>query len=420
MSGLMISGKFTMRSLRLFCAASVTLPILFSAAPSFAQSTTTNAPSQRPVGFVVPEWKSADGNIILRARGRAVHDFYIINREFEGGSINGEQKDDDLRALRFGVDGQLSPKIRVRADANLIQSQVNWADVYIGYVGPKHEVFVGQSRMASPVSSSSPDINFAMPEFSMVTFAFGQDVRNFNVMGRVKGRNWQVVSALTHGNVNAGDIFGDDVPRAAQVRATYALRNKDRDVLHVGMSLRARDVQSGPLLRYRARPVATNFGPRTIDSGAIANRDQTLALEGVYQRGSLLVMSEYQVLSADTARGNATLSGGYAEATYWLTGENRRYQVSNGTVGIVRPKKSIRAGGLGAVAVVGRVETLDMTDPLLGVQAERADAVAIGVSWTPVDYVLVRLTASQNWYSGPVPARNGEASVIMSRLQFSF
>jgi phosphate-selective porin OprO and OprP len=412
---------------RAFCASTLTACAALVGPSVHAQTAPTTYPypyptpaPTRPIGFVVPEWKSEDGNIIIRARGRAVHDFFRLERDFDGGTINGETQNDDLRALRFGIDGQLSPKIRIRADANLVQSQINWVDVYIGYVGLKREVFVGQSRLASPISSSSSDINFAMPEFAMATVAFGQDVRNFNVMGRVKGANWQVVGALTQGNLNAGDIFGDDALRAAQIRATYAARNKDRDVLHVGMSLRARDVQSGELLRYRSRPAEINFGPRTIDSGAIAKRDQTLALEAMYQKGSLLVMSEVQQVWADTAQGTASLGGGYVEATYWLTGENRRYSAGAGTVGIVRPKKSLRQGGPGAIALFASAEYLDLNDRVLGSRAGRAEAISAGVSWTPVDFIMLRIAGSQNWYSGPNPARNGEASVIMGRVQFSF
>jgi phosphate-selective porin OprO and OprP len=384
-----------------------------------AQSRTT-ASAPRPVGFVVPEYKSKDGQFIIRGRGRATHDFYNVSRNFDAGTINGDTENNDLRALRLGVDGQFTSKIKFRADANLTASQINWSDVYVGYTGSKYEAFIGQNYIAAPLEFSVPDINFPMPEASLVGSSFGQGQRNFGVLGRVKGADWQVIGGLYNGNINAGDIFGDDVLRYAQIRATYSPRHKERDVLHFGGSLRVRDAQAGPLLRYAVRPAATSFGPRTLDSGAIATGDTTVSLEGLFMRGSLLVTGEHQMLWADTARGTAAMNGTYLEVCYWLTGENRRYNVGSGNVGQVKPKKSIRLGGPGALALVGRLERLDQNDALLGTRAGRVDAATLGLAWTPVEFVMLRLAASENHYRGPNPARNGTARAVTARLQFAF
>lgn len=371
-------------------------------------------------GFVVPEWKSQSSQIIVRTRGRAQHDFYHVTRDFDAGTISGETNDDDLRALRLGVDGQFSPKVKFRADANLTASQVNWADVYVGYSGAEYELFVGQNYLAATFENASPDINFPMPENSLVNLAFGQGVRSFGVVGRVKSKDWQVVGGLYQGNINAGDIFGDDVLRYAQVRATYSPRHKDRDVIHLGGSVRVRDAQNGALLRYATRPAATNYGPRTLDSGSIGKSDTTLSLEGLLVKGSFMLSGEHELVLADTSLGTLAMNGTYLEGSWWYTGESRRYNVGTGAVGQVKPKKSIRAGGLGAIALVGRLEQLDQTDALLGARAGRVHSASIGVAWIPVDFVMLRVAASQNRYSGPVASRNGDAQVVMARAQFSF
>jgi phosphate-selective porin OprO and OprP len=404
---------------RMFVSALAALSVVSVASSAHAQ-TAPAASSTRPAGFVVPQWKSQDNQIIIRGRARFVHDFYSVSRDFDGGTINGDTKNDDLRALRIGIDGQLSPKIKIRADANLTASQVNWSDVYIGYSGDKYEAFIGQNYQAAPLELAVPDINFPLPENSLVNAAFGQNQRNFGVVGRVKRPNWQIVGGLYHGNLNAGDIFGDDVLRYAQVRGTYAFAKKERDAFHVGASLRVRDAQGGPLLRYGTRPAATNFGPRTLDTGAVASGDTTLSFETLYMKGSLLITAEHQMLWADTTRGVAALNGTYVEACYWLTGESRRYSVGSGTVGQVKPKKSILEGGPGAIAFVGRLERLDQTDVRLGTRAGQVEAASLGVAWTPIEFVMFRLAASHSHYSGPNPARNGDADVIMGRAQFAF
>lgn len=401
--------------------ALVATALCVAAAPqAMAQTTAAVSPRAATNGFTVPEWKGQSSQIIVRARGRAQHDFYHVTRDFDAGTINGETHDDDLRALRLGVDGQFSSKIKFRADANLTISQVNWADVYLGYSGTKYDVFVGQNYLAATFENASPDINFPLPENSLVNLAFGQNVRGFGVVGRVKSKDWQVVGGLYQGNVNAGDIFGDDVLRYAQIRATYSPRHKERDVIHFGGSARMRDAQDGPLLRYATRPAATNFGPRTLDSGSVGKSDTTFSLEGLYVQGSFMISGEHELVHADTALGIVSMNGTYVEGCWWLTGESRRYNVGTGTVGQVKPKKSMRAGGLGAIALVGRLEQLDQTDALLGARAGRVQSASVGVSWMPVDFVMLRLAASQNRYSGPLASRNGDAQVVMGRAQFSF
>jgi phosphate-selective porin OprO and OprP len=378
------------------------------------------AQTAKPTGFTVPEWKSKSGDVIVRARVRALHDFYSIERDFDAGSINGTTENNDTRAIRMGIDGQFSKTVKFRADANLVNGDVNWADVYLGYTNDKVEFFVGQHRLSTALETASSATIAPLPEPSLITITNGQNLRNFGAIARVKGENWQVVGGLYTGNLNAGDIFGDDVIRYGQVRGTYALRAKERDVFQIGASVRVRDAQGGPLLRYSTRPAATNFGARTLDSGAVARDDITVSLEAALVKGSLIVTAEHQITQADTLTGTASLNGSYVEGAWYLTGESRRYSVSSASFGGIRPKKSVRAGGPGAIGLVARLERLDQSDSAFGTRAGSVGAISVGAVWHPVDYVMFRLAAAHSDYSGPVAARNGTANVIMARAQFSF
>jgi phosphate-selective porin OprO and OprP len=377
--------------------------------------------SPPPLAIKVPEWKSADGKAIVRLRARAVHDFYSLDVDLGGASSDVTYDGDGLRALRVGLDGQFSPKIRFRADANLTDSKINWVDMYLGYVGTKYEFYAGQHRQSTTFETAGPDVNYSLTETALVNTAFGQPARSFGIAARVKGQNWQTIAGLYSGNINDGDVFGEDALQYAQVRATYALRNKDRDVLHLGGSLRLRDTKQGTRLRYNARAASINFGPRLLDTGAIATQDSTISLEGLLIRGPLIVVGEYQFLQADTPNfGYVALKGGYLEGSWWLTGESRRYQAATGTVGQVKPKRALGAGGYGALAVVGRVEHLDLSDNALGTGAGTLDALSLGLSWIPIEFVMFRLTASENHVDRPLATQSGNARLIMARAQIAF
>jgi phosphate-selective porin OprO and OprP len=399
---------------------------LFCLALSVTQQASAQSAPNRPSApatvswLKVPEWKSSDGKAIVRLRGRLIHDVYSIDTDLGGTANDVDISTDGLRAARFGIDGQYTPKIRFRADANLTDSQINWVDVYIGYTGIKYEAYFGQQRLATTFETLGPDVNFPAPETALVNTAFGQSARNLGVVGRVKGAKWQVVGGAYSGNLNAGDVFAEDAQQSVVMRGTYAVRNRDRDVVHVGASLRYRDARQGTLLRYSVRPASTNFGPRTLDSGALAGHDTTFSLEGLAITGPLMFVAEHQIVQADTPRGKATLSGSYLEGAWWLTGENRRYVVGTGSVSQIRPKRSVQAGGLGAFGLVARLEQLDLTDKALGSRAGSQESLSLGAAWLPDEFIMFRVTASQNWIDRPLPTQSGKSRVIMARAQFSF
>jgi phosphate-selective porin OprO and OprP len=387
-----------------------------------AQPATVAPPlSSGPIAtIIVPEWKSKDGRIIVRLRARAQHDFFNVETNLTGTSNDVENNGDALRGLRVGLDGQFSPKLRFRADANLIDSEFNWVDAYLGFIGTKYELYAGQHRQSTTIETVGPDVSYALPETSLINTSFGQGLRSFGFAARIKGANWQTIGGIYSGNMNAGDMFGDDALQYAQVRSSYAFRNKDRDVVHVGASLRLRDARAGALLRYSARAAATNFGPKVIDSSAIASTDTTLSVEGLLIRGSLMVMGEYQTTQAQINGRNANLHGGYLESTWWLTGESRRYQASTGTVGQVKPKHPLGTSGLGALALVTRIEQLDQSDRLLGSRSGRVDAFTLGLSWIPIEYVMFRLATSRTNIDRPSVAQSGYVQATMARAQIAF
>jgi phosphate-selective porin OprO/OprP len=74
------------------------------------------------------------------------------------------------------------------------------------------------------------------------------------------------------------------------------------------------------------------------------------------------------------ARRNARFDGWYAQASYVLTGERRRYSRSSGTFQGVRPRRK-----WGAVEVAVRYSTLDLDDG--SVSGGEASDWTVGLNW---------------------------------------
>jgi phosphate-selective porin OprO/OprP len=139
--------------------------------------------------------------------------------------------------------------------------------------------------------------------------------------------------------------------------------------------------------------------PTTIVStGALANVSgaQVYSIEAAGTYGPLFFQGEYYWYNVErnantglppVGAPNLKFDGGYAQASYVLTGENRKYNSASASYGGIAPTNpfSLTAGGWGAWEIAGRVSRIDLNDQL---------AVANGVAGG----VQTVYTAGLNWY----------------------
>ena len=133
-----------------------------------------------------------------------------------------------------------------------------------------------------------------------------------------------------------------------------------------------------------------------ISTGALANVSgaQVYSVEAAGTYGPLFLQGEY--FWFDVQRGAATglapfgapnvkFQGGYAEATYVLTGESRAYNPGAASYGGVVPKNPFSLdGGWGAWEIAGRYSTIDLNDRLgttTGVAGGRQTVYTVALNW---------------------------------------
>jgi phosphate-selective porin OprO/OprP len=134
-----------------------------------------------------------------------------------------------------------------------------------------------------------------------------------------------------------------------------------------------------------------------ISTGAIANVSgaQVYSVEAAATYGPLFFQGEYFWFNVD--RNAATglppfgapslkFEGGYAEASFILTGETRKYNpAAAGYLGVVPEHPfSLAGGGWGAWEIAGRVSTIDLNDQLAtatGIAGGRQTIYTAGLNW---------------------------------------
>ncbi len=133
-----------------------------------------------------------------------------------------------------------------------------------------------------------------------------------------------------------------------------------------------------------------------ISTGALANASaaQVYSLEAAAAYGSLLLQGEYFWFNVErnAATGlppigapNLNFQGGYAQASYVLTGESHPYNASSASYGGIVPKNPFSLdGGWGAWEIAGRYSTIDLNDRLgsaIGVAGGQQTVYTLALNW---------------------------------------
>ena len=134
-----------------------------------------------------------------------------------------------------------------------------------------------------------------------------------------------------------------------------------------------------------------------VTTGALANVSsaQVYSAEAAGTYGPLYFQGEYFWFNVERnavtglppiGAPNLHFQGGYAEASYVLTGESHPYNSASASYGGIAPKDpfSLSSGGWGAWEIAGRFSTIDLNDQLAsanGVAGGRQNIYTLGLNW---------------------------------------
>jgi len=183
---------------------------------------------------------------------------------------------------------------------------------------------------------------------------------------------------------NASQNYGNAIGRLTWLALDH--RNPDHPAanryLHVGVSANYQ-YSGNSTVRYQSRP-ESYIAPYVIDTGDIdASGATTVAVEAAWVNGPWSVQGELIHSSVHVNDGSHLDFGGfYAEASWYLTGESRRYDPVAGDFMRLVPRHDFtfgEGGGWGALELACRFSHTDLTDG--SVQGGRLDLLMTGVNW---------------------------------------
>ena len=343
------------------------------------------------------------------------------------GSLTGFDSGVQLRRARFTARGasQLGVPFRYRVDLGYEPGRFTVTQAYVEVPGVHYLGNVRFGQFTPPIGlqtiTSSWDIGFMEPAAPLQALAPssqpGVQAGDTFLDRRATWALGLFAGVTTDGEYGSGvKDFGTLVGRATWLAIDQPERpgtNGNR-FLHFGLSGSVQYSGSGEL-QYRSRP-ESYIAPHVIDTGTLqASRAGTVAGELLWVDGPFSAQAEIirSGVNAETA-GNLVFYGGYAMASWYLSGESRPYDRGDGTPGRLIPHRNFAfgpEGGWGAFEAGARLSYTDLSDG--SVQGGRLTMFMTTLNW----YLRPQLKCMFEVGSGRISGTASSGNLLLAQLR---
>ncbi len=339
-----------------------------------------------------PEFSSTDGKFKMKIRGRIFTDYGNISaKDAAGNTIAGEKVDaTEFRTARLGVEGVVFRTVKYKFEVDLKGGGSEIKDAYLQWGMKPLSLKFGQFKTPNSLEEQTSSRYITFMERGAFTDAFSL-ARQIGVAVGYAADDVSFTAGLFQGDFSNGDSQQD---RTYAARVTFGPKLSDGDVqLHVGVSIRYRELSDGEGARYRQRPHSHLANNRYISADFTgtnigdAESDTFYGFEAAGIMGPISLQGEYAILSVNRidTNNNVSLSGGYISASYFITGESRGYK--KGVMGRAKVKSPVNEGGMGAWQLAVRYDTIELNDMDEAILGGKQNTFLFGVNWHLNNYV---------------------------------
>lgn len=317
------------------------------------------------------EVTTTDGEFSLQLGGRILADMAVYDED-----RNALGNGSELRDLRFDLEGRLYADFIYEFSVDFSDGDADVKDAWFAY-DANYPWRYSVGHFKEP---------FSLEEMTSKRYLTFMERALPNVFA--PGRSMGVGAHWSGEQITfAGGLFGDDYNDDADdegdegwgvtSRITYAPKAEDRSVLHLGMAASYRKLDDEETVRFDSRPESHLTDTHYLDTGKLKQSDSTtlVGVEGAWVSGPFSLQGEWmQAKIARDADMDPTFEGWYLQASWFLTGESRRYKQSSAKFGRIRPLSDH-----GAVEVAARFSSVDLNDG--EIEGGSSDIVTLGLSW---------------------------------------
>lgn len=375
-----------------------------AAMPVKGKSMLPNVVATMPGGR--PTICTADGLSCVAITGRLHYDVGGYSYSPNSASTNPQDvhNGQNARRARLGVIGTFGRDWEysvVFDGGGTTDGDVILNNAWLAYKGFKNAVIEG-GYMDVPYtldeSISSNNIMFMERSASQVIatgIAAGDNRAAFG--GRVFGDRWWAGAYLTGPSTGVTNNHSARQPIGSTYRVAGLPIHNETGSLLVGFDALllhdagatgtvADQIKLSDRIEVRIDPATSSLLSATINNTTGA---RVLSGEAAVNIGSFYAQGEYFNYNIERTNGlgNLDFNGGYIQASYVLTGEQRKYSKSAGAFGGIKPKSpvDITAGNWGAWEIAARYTNVNLND--LEVLGGKMSNTTVGLNWYVNDNV---------------------------------
>ncbi len=333
---------------------------------------------------------SSDGNFKMKFGGRIMLDFLAINPDSYYDSIITFNKGVEFRRIRFFNQGTIYNSVSYKLQFDFAVGHAILKDAYINL--SKIPV-VGNLRIGhfkEPIGleliTSSKYITFMergltnplTPERNTGLILFNHTLN--------KRITWALGYFLPSNSSGFGLYAGNKSNITGRITGVPILREGDKTkLLHLGLSLTHQNQDNSKYI-LTSRP-ETHLAPKLILAEIdVAKAVNQYGLEAAYIHGPFSIQGEY--ISAIALTGAESIlqndsynfQAYYGYASWFITGESRKYKLTTGEFDRVKPKNNFgQDGGFGAFEIGARYSFIDLDDT--DVNGGSLSDITLGLNW---------------------------------------
>jgi len=343
---------------------------------AFGQSNKSEGTSDWEDGIIT--LRSDDGKFITRFDVRM-----YINGAYFFENKNELSSGTHLRKGRFGMKTKLWDTWQGEWDIDIAEGIVETKDMFFSYTGFRNShIQVGHFKMPLGLNELTSSRFQTFIERAYAMLAFETD-RHIGIEYSRWGYQWNFRGAVFGQTLDTQkNKTKDETGGGAAARLVVAPIRTENSLLHTGLAA----VYQNPddetnVVDFASEPETKIGDVEILDTGTIFDVDYTakLGLEFAFTHKNFSFQSEYirtNVIRLND-QPNAMFDGGYAFASWILTGEQRPWVEQWGEFWQVIPKNN----NIGAWELAARYSHLNLTDTNAGILGGKANNYTIALNW---------------------------------------
>jgi phosphate-selective porin OprO/OprP len=346
---------------------------------------------------------SNNGAFKLKFGGRIQNDYswWSMGDQLEAAGMYSDGGT-EFRRARIYIGGTIYDNYEFKAQYDFAGGDADFKDVWLAHnkVPVLGQIKIGHFKepMGLEVLTSSKDTTFmerALPSVFTSERSTGIGMsRSFldKRMGIAAGAFYEA-----DGYGDAEEADGHNF--TGRIHGRPFLNEDGNRYVHLGASASHRSFDD--MLRIRQRP-ENHFTDRLVNTGMFTADDAlVLGSEAAFVSGPFSVQGEYFQMDVDRGSGmsDAEFSGYYVQASWFLTGENRRYKEGAGIFDKIKPKSNFKGfgkRGTGAWELAARFSNIDLNDGTITGGTE--DNFTLGANW----YINPNMKIMLNFVHGEI------------------